>query len=242
VAPELPEKTEQVIYCEMTEAQWSYYESEKSKIRNALIENLEEQDKQDNLKILDGLSRLRQIANHPRMIDQDYQDDSGKFREIIDYLESLISEDHKVLVFSSYKKHLGILEGHFQEIGWQYSLLTGETHNRQKVINEFQEQEENKIFLIQIKAGGFGLNLTAADYVLILDPWWNPAVEEQAINRAHRIGQDKKVMVYRFISAGTVEEKIRGLQSRKARLAENFITPSDTLKKLTKEQLMELFR
>jgi len=242
VAKELPEKTEQVIYCEMTEAQWSYYESEKSKIRNALIENLEEHDKQDNLKILDGLSRLRQIANHPRMLDEDYQEDSGKYREIIDYLESLISEDHKVLVFSSYKKHLRILESHFHQIGWQYSLLTGETQNRQKVINEFQEQEANKIFLIQIKAGGFGLNLTAADYVLILDPWWNPAVEEQAINRAHRIGQDKKVMVYRFISAGTVEEKIRGLQSRKARLAETFITPTDTLKKLTKEQLMELFR
>jgi SNF2 family DNA or RNA helicase len=242
VAPELPEKTEQVVYCEMTESQWSYYESEKSKIRNALIENLEEQEEQDNLKILDGLSRLRQIANHPRMIDEDYQEDSGKFREIIDYLESLISEDHKVLVFSSYKKHLRLLESHFNAIGWQYSLLTGETHNRQKVINEFQDQEENKIFLIQIKAGGFGLNLTAADYVLILDPWWNPAVEEQAINRAHRIGQEKKVMVYRFISAGTVEEKIRGLQRRKARLAQTFITPSDTLKKLTKEELMELFR
>jgi len=241
VAKELPEKTEQIIYCEMSEPQWSYYESEKSKIRNALIENLEEQDEQDNLKILDGLSRLRQIANHPRMIDENYQEDSGKFREIIDYLESLISEDHKVLVFSSYKKHLRILESHFHEIGWQYSLLTGETHNREKVINEFQEQQENKIFLIQIKAGGFGLNLTAADYVLILDPWWNPAVEEQAINRAHRIGQDKKVMVYRFISAGTVEEKIKGLQHRKARLAETFVTPTDTLKKLTKEQLMELF-
>jgi len=210
-------------------------------IRNSIIEHLEEQQEKDSLKILDGLSRLRQIANHPRMVDEDYQADSGKFMEILDYLENLISEEHKVLVFSSYKKHLRLLEEHFQDIGWQYSLLTGETHNRQKVIQEFQDQPDNQIFLIQIKAGGFGLNLTAADYVLILDPWWNPAVEEQAINRAHRIGQEKKVNVYRFISAGTVEEKIQRLQNKKARLAETFITPSETLKKLSKEQLLELF-
>ncbi|HKL38124.1 MAG TPA: DEAD/DEAH box helicase, partial [Bacteroidales bacterium] len=241
VAKELPEKTEQVIHCQMTDPQWSYYEREKSMIRNAIIEHLEEQREKDSLKILDGLSRLRQIANHPRMVDEDYQADSGKFREILDYLDNLISEDHKVLVFSSYKKHLRLLEEHLRDIGWQYSLLTGATHNRQKVIQDFQNQPDNQIFLIQIKAGGFGLNLTAADYVLIIDPWWNPAVEEQAINRAHRIGQDKKVMVYRFISAGTVEEKIQRLQNKKARLAETFITPSETLKKLSQEQLLELF-
>jgi len=241
VAKELPEKTEQVIHCQMTDPQWSYYEREKSMIRNAIIEHLEEQHEKDNLKILDGLSRLRQIANHPRMVDEDYPSGSGKFMEILDHLENLISEDHKVLVFSSYKKHLRLLEEHFRSIGWQYSLLTGATYNRQKVIQDFQDQADNQIFLIQIKAGGFGLNLTAADYVLIIDPWWNPAVEEQAINRAHRIGQDKKVMVYRFISAGTVEEKIQRLQNKKARLAETFITPSETLKKLTREQLLELF-
>ena len=241
VAKELPEKTEQVIYCEMTEPQASYYEREKSIIRNNILEHLEAEEDKNSLQILDGLSRLRQIANHPLMVDEDYYGESGKFNEIIDYLGSLISEDHKVLVFSSYKKHLRLLEHHFKHIGWNYSLLTGETQNRQQVIGEFQDNPQNKIFLIQIKAGGFGLNLTAADYVLILDPWWNPAVEEQAINRAHRIGQDKKVMVYRFISAGTVEEKIQQLQNRKARLAETFITPSETLKKLTREQLLELF-
>jgi SNF2 family DNA or RNA helicase len=241
VAKELPEKTEQVVYCEMTDAQWSFYEREKSGIRNAIIEQLEEGETNNNLKILEGLSKLRQIANHPGMVDEEYGDDSGKFNEVLDYLESLISEEHKVLIFSSYKKHLRLLEDYLQQAGWQYCMLTGETHDRQKVINEFQEQAHKKIFLIQIKAGGFGLNLTAADYVLILDPWWNPAVEEQAVNRAHRIGQDKKVMVYRFISTGTVEEKIRRLQNKKARLAESFITPSESFRKLTRDEVMELF-
>ena len=242
VAKELPEKMEQVIYCEMTEEQQSYYEREKSMIRNTILENLDNPEQQQStLQILDGLSTLRQVANHPVMVNEDYQGESGKFAEISNYLQNLISEGHKVLIFSSYKKHLRLLEDYILTNGWRYSMLTGETYNREKVVNEFQKNEENKIFLIQIKAGGFGLNLTAADYVLILDPWWNPAVEEQAINRAHRIGQDKNVMVYRFISTGTVEEKILHLQSRKARLADTFITPNEALKKLTREQIVELF-
>ncbi|MFP4621657.1 MAG: DEAD/DEAH box helicase [Bacteroidales bacterium] len=241
VAKELPQKMEQVIYCEMTEEQKSYYEKEKSKIRNTILENLDEVEAQVNMKILEGLSTLRQAANHPAMIDGEYQGESGKFEEITEYLQNLISEDHKVLVFSSYKKHLRILENYFQSQGWSYTMLTGETYNREKVINEFQNNEEKKLFLIQIKAGGFGLNLTAADYVLIIDPWWNPAVEEQAINRAHRIGQDKNVMVYRFISTNTVEEKILHLQNRKSKLADTFITPNEALKTLTREQIVELF-
>ena len=241
VAPELPQKMEQVIYSEMTEEQKSYYDSEKSKIRNVILENLENMDEQPTMKILEGLSTLRQVANHPLMVDQDYQGGSGKFEEIASYLQNLISENHKVLIFSSYKKHLRLLEDYFRPLGWSYSILTGETQNREKVVSDFQNNEQNKIFLIQIKAGGFGLNLTAADYVLIIDPWWNPAVEEQAINRAHRIGQDKNVMVYRFISADTVEEKILHLQSKKAKLANTFITPNETLKKLSREQIVELF-
>ncbi len=241
VTPELPEKTEQVVYCEMSEAQKAYYESEKSKIRNKILENLENNEEQDTMQILDALSKLRQLANHPQMIDINYQDDSGKFREILDALHNLISENHKVLVFSAYKKHLALLEAYFRQVGWTYSLLTGETYNRQSVIHKFQNDAQNKIFLIQIKAGGYGLNLTAADYVLILDPWWNPAVEEQAVNRAHRIGQFKKVMVYRFITIDSVEEKIQNLQKKKSKLAKTFITPNEGLKKLSREQIMELF-
>ncbi|MFO8234225.1 MAG: DEAD/DEAH box helicase [Bacteroidales bacterium] len=242
VAKELPEKTEQTIYCEMTEEQHSLYDTEKSKIRNNILDYMENPEGKASLHILDGLSKLRQIANHPLMIEKDYQGDSGKFTEIKDYLESLISEGHKILVFSSYKKHLKLVEKYFQNAGWNYSLLTGKTQDRHHVVDQFQKQKDNKVFLIQIKAGGFGLNLTAADYVMILDPWWNPAVEEQAVNRAHRIGQNKKVFVYRFISVGTVEEKIQKLQSEKGRLAENFITKTQILNNLSKEQILELFR
>jgi SNF2 family DNA or RNA helicase len=242
VAKELPDKTEQIIYCEMTEDQKAYYESEKSKVRNSLIENLEEEGRENpTMKILEGLSVLRQTANHPVMVDDSYKGDSGKFEEIIDYIHSIISEEHKVLVFSSYKKHLRLLSDYFKRENWNFLLLTGETRDREKVVNEFQKNEENRIFLIQIKAGGVGLNLTAADYVLILDPWWNPAVEDQAVNRVHRIGQYKNVMVYRFISVGTVEEKIQNLQSKKARLAETFVTPSEGIKNLSKQQILELF-
>jgi len=242
VAKELPEKTEQTIYCEMTEEQKSFYEKEKSKVRNSLIENLEEEaGEKPTMRILEGLSVLRQTANHPVLVSQEYKGDSGKFEELLEYVQSIISEEHKVLVFSSYKKHLRLLAEYFDKESWNYSLLTGETQNREKVVSEFQNDPANKIFLIQIKAGGVGLNLTAADYVLILDPWWNPAVEEQAVNRAHRIGQDKNVMVYRFISLGTVEEKIQKLQGKKSRLAETFVTPSEGIKNLSKQQILELF-
>jgi SNF2 family DNA or RNA helicase len=242
VAKELPDKTEQIIYCEMTEDQSEYYESEKSKVRNSLLDNLEEEGREKpTMKILEGLSVLRQTANHPVLVDENYNGDSGKFEEVIDYIHSIISEEHKVLVFSSYKKHLNLLSTYFKKENWNFSLLTGETQDREKAVNEFQDNHNNRIFLIQIKAGGFGLNLTAADYVLILDPWWNPAVEDQAVNRAHRIGQDKNVMVYRFISVGTVEEKIQKLQNKKARLAETFVTPSEGIKNLSKQQILELF-
>ena len=242
VAKELPQKTEQIIYCEMTDEQRSYYEEEKSKVRNSLIDNLEDTDSgKPAMKILEGLSILRQSANHPAMVDESYSGASGKFEEITEYVHSIISEDHKVLIFSSYKKHLRLLARKFDQEHLSYSLLTGETYNREKEVQEFQENDGNKIFLIQIKAGGFGLNLTAADYVLILDPWWNPAVEEQAINRAHRIGQDKNVMVYRFITLDTVEEKIQKLQRKKAQLAETFITSHDTIKHLSREQILDLF-
>lgn len=242
VAKELPEKTEQTIYCDMSEDQSVFYDSEKSKIRNNILEYMGNPGEQASLHILDGLSKLRQAANHPVLIDEQYEGNSGKFTEIKDSLESLISEGHKVLVFSSYKKHLKLIQRFLHVNNIQFSLLTGETQNRQQTVDEFQHNPENQVFLIQIKAGGFGLNLTAADYVMILDPWWNPAVEEQAVNRAHRIGQDKKVVVYRFISVGTVEEKIQRLQEKKGRLADNFLKTSDTLRNLSREQIMELFK
>jgi SNF2 family DNA or RNA helicase len=136
---------------------------------------------------------------------------------------------------------LKLFAEYFEQNSYKYSILTGKTVDREKVIDEFQNDSENRIFLISIKAGGTGLNLTQADYVLILDPWWNPAVELQAVNRAHRIGQHKKVMVYRYITEKTVEEKIQQLQEKKLLLAENFISDENPMKNLTKENLMLLF-
>jgi SNF2 family DNA or RNA helicase len=145
-----------------------------------------------------------------------------------------------VLIFSSFVKHLELLREFFIRRNWRYSILTGETRKREEVVNEFQTSNDYKFFLISLKAGGVGLNLTAADYVFILDPWWNPASEMQAINRAHRIGQTRKVFVYRFISAETIEEKIVKLQEKKSELAEIFINNNNPLKSLSKENILQL--
>jgi len=242
VAKDLPEKMESVIYCDMTEEQKSYYEEEKSKIRNSILEHIESDEKKPVMLAIEGLNKLRQIANHPVLIDNEYQGESGKFEEITRNIENLMAGKHKVLIFSAYVKHLKLFAHYLEQSRSSYSMLTGRTQNRQQVINDFQNTEDKSVFLIQIKAGGVGLNLTAADYVFIIDPWWNPAVEEQAINRTHRIGQDKNVMVYRFISSETVEEKIQKLKSKKSKLANSFIDTKQTEKKMNLEQMMEFLQ
>lgn len=243
VAKELPELTEIIHYCEMTAEQESYYETRKSEIRNAILKEAEERglDK-SRFMVLSGLTKLRLTANHPVIIDQEYAFDSGKYIEIIRNVEKLISENHKVLIFSQFVKHLNLFRNYFQQQGYQYSWLTGSISekDRKKVIKDFQTREENRLFLISLKAGGVGLNLTGADYVFMLDPWWNPAVEDQAINRAHRIGQHKNVFVYKFITRNTVEEKIVALQQKKTRLAGMFINENNPLKNLSFEELQDL--
>jgi SNF2 family DNA or RNA helicase len=244
VAKDLPPVNEQVIFCEMLDEQEKIYEQEKSKIRNEILLNIEKDGiAKASFLAIQGLTRLRQIANHPVLLDKEMKMDSGKFEIIKTNIETLISEKHNVLIFSSFVKHLSLLEDYFKAQNWNYSLLTGEMskENRQKAIDSFQNNTENRLFLISIKAGGVGLNLTAADYVFILDPWWNPAVELQAINRAHRIGQDKNVFVYRFISLKTVEQKIRQLQEEKATLAEIFINSNNPFLNFDKEKLIEFF-
>lgn len=240
VATELPPVNEQVVYCNLNEQQEAYYEREKSKARNLIIEktNLVGHGK-TSVVILQSLTRLRQIANHPVLVDENYYFGSGKFDEITRNLENLWMENHKALIFSSFVKHLDIVADFLEKKGIDYAWLTGETQNREKEIIKFQENKSCPFFLISLKAGGVGLNLTAADYVFILDPWWNPAAELQAISRAHRIGQDKNVFVYRFIARNTLEEKIIKLQERKAELADAFINSS--LEDITQEQVMELF-
>ncbi|MCF6184860.1 MAG: DEAD/DEAH box helicase [Bacteroidales bacterium] len=242
VAKDLPELTEQIIYCVSSDEQKSFYEEEKSKIRNKLLELSEkEQKKNISAEVLSALMKLRQISNHPVLADENYDGESGKFNEVIRNIENLISENHKVLVFSSFVKHLELFASYFDKNGIKYSLLTGQTKNREKVVSEFQTEKEIKVFLISIKAGGTGLNLTEADYVFILDPWWNPAVERQAVNRAHRIGQSRNVMVYKYISENTVEEKILNLQNQKSELAELIVNTENPLGKLSEEMLYQLF-
>lgn len=242
VAKDLPELTEQYRYCDMLDEQKSIYEAEKSTIRNTILESIEENGiAKSSFMVLQALTKLRQIANHPVLIDKKFPYESGKFNETTRILSNILQDDHKVLIFSSFVKHLQLFEQRFKNEGIKYTLLTGATKNRQKVVKEFQEDTECKVFLISLKAGGVGLNLTAADYVFILDPWWNPAVENQAVNRAHRIGQTKNVIIYRFISNDSIEEKIINLQQRKAQLADDFISSSNPFKAMTKNQIEELF-
>lgn len=241
VAPELPALTEEIIYCNLSDEQKSIYEEEKSLVRNSIFDNIESIGyTQSAISILRGLTRLRQISNHPQMIEEYQHADSGKFDEVVRTIEALVEENHKVLIFSSFVKHLKIVEKQLSQTGIAYQMLVGSTTNRQQIVDQFQNDSECHVFLISIKAGGVGLNLTAADYILVLDPWWNPAVENQAIARAHRIGQDKPVFVYRFISVGTVEEKIRRLQESKLLLSSHFVDNSNPLSAISQEQMMEI--
>jgi len=242
VAAELPPKTEQVIYCDMSEDQAAYYEKTKSAYRNDLLQSMDDGTfAQKQVQLLQGLTALRQLANHPVMIDGAYVSDSGKFENVIHTLDNVLKGGHKVLVFSQFVKHLDIFKKHFEAEHIPFAYLDGATRNRGEIVSEFQQNTELKVFLISIKAGGVGLNLTQADYVFILDPWWNPAVEQQAIDRTHRIGQDKKVFIYKFIAKDTVEEKILALQNRKKSLANSLITTEESFfKSLSKDDIRDI--
>ncbi|HCT30440.1 MAG TPA: helicase SNF2 [Bacteroidales bacterium] len=241
VAKDLPEITEQIIYCEMSESQTKFYETEKSLIRNSIMENIAIQGfDRSAIAIFRGLTRLRQLANHPNMIDEYFGADSGKFEEITRSIDSIVAEGHKILIFSSFVKHLKIVAEYLEHNNISHEILTGSTTNRKEVVEHFQNDSSVKVFLISIKAGGVGLNLTAADYIFILDPWWNPAVESQAVSRAHRIGQDKNIFVYRFISLDTVEEKILRLQEKKEILAQTFVDTANPLKILGEGRILEV--
>ena len=242
VAPELPPLTEETIYCDMDEAQQTYYEQEKNSLRNILLQQSRELDRHSAFSILNGILRLRQLACHPQLIFPDFNGTSGKMAQIIETFDTLQSEGHKVLIFSSFVRHLELLAEAFRERSWKYALLTGSTNNRPSEIAHFTEQKDVQAFLISLKAGGVGLNLTQADYVFIIDPWWNPAAESQAIARAHRIGQEKQVIAYRFITQQSIEEKILLLQDEKRRLAEIFITDNDPLPHLSEQEWANLLQ
>ncbi|MCS7019805.1 MAG: SNF2-related protein [Cytophagales bacterium] len=235
VAQDLPEKMEQIHYSTMTEEQKEHYEKVKSKYRNEILSHIEKNGlAKSQILILQGLTQLRQLACHPQMVQNDYTGDSGKMRDVMHYLENIVAEGHKILIFSQFVKHLALLRTRLEQKGYSYAYLDGSTRDRQEQVDKFMNKPDVAVFLLSIKAGGTGLNLTAADYVFLLDPWWNPAVEAQAIDRAHRIGQENKVMVYKFITQNSVEEKILLLQQKKRRIAEGLIFTDETfIKQLT---------
>jgi SNF2 family DNA or RNA helicase len=234
VARELPEKTEQVIYCTMEDAQSGFYETEKSAVRNRILSG--EIKRTNFVEVLAVLNRLRQIAIHPALLEEYGDDvDSGKFDAIIGVMENLLNEGHKFLVFSSFVKHLKLFEKYFIENEIPFSMLTGSDNKRKEIVERFQSDEKIKPFLISVKAGGVGLNITAATYVLIIDPWWNPFVEQQAVDRTHRIGQTKNVTVYKFITKDTIEEKMLNLQKTKLKLSESFIDSGTTSEMIASE-------
>jgi SNF2 family DNA or RNA helicase len=241
VATDLPPVTEQTVFCDMTEEQHKLYDEEKSSVRNSILKSIASTGiEKSAIVVLQGLMKLRQISNHPVMAYDDYSFGSGKFETVLQDMESIISEGHKILVFSSFVRHLNLFAEELNKKRIRFAMLTGSSTNREKIVNSFQNDAGNKIFLISLKAGGVGLNLTAADYVFILDPWWNPASEVQALNRAHRIGQNKSVFVYRYITSNSIEEKIIRLQEKKSKLADTFISSNNPLKDIDIEQILNI--
>lgn len=244
VTPELPEMNEMTYYCDMTTEQEKLYEKTKSVYRNKILDSITTFGfARSKMQILKGLIMLRQIANHPLLVENDFKGNSGKFDDIMMMLETVIAEDHKVLIFSQFVKHLRLMRKHLKDTGVEYCYLDGSMNQKDRMQNveRFQNDKGVKLFLISLRAGGFGLNLTAADYAFIADPWWNPAVEKQALARIHRIGQDKSVFTYKFITRGTVEEKILKLQARKLELASDIISVDNAFfNNLKQEELDEL--
>lgn len=242
VAKDLPPVVEQLVYCEMNEAHKELYDKEKSMVRNALMSKIFESGINHNsILALSSLTRLRQLANHPRLLFEESEIASEKMDEVMRRILNLKGEGHKVLIFSSFVRHLELLQDELDRSNVRYAKLTGATQQREVEVRRFQEGSDVTCFLISLKAGGVGLNLVAADYVFVLDPWWNPAAEMQAIDRAHRIGQDKTVFVYRFLTKETVEEKIRLLQSSKLELSDMFVNNNNPFAEIDQETLVQLF-
>jgi non-specific serine/threonine protein kinase len=243
VAPELPPRSERIVYTDMAPAQKKVYIQTRDRYRAELLGLIESEGMDDaRFRILEGLLRLRQIAIHPALVDRKYKSDAPKFEVLLETLETLQAEHHKALIFSQFVETLKLVRAELDERNIKYVYLDGQTPNRQSRVDLFQNDPSYPFFLISLKAGGVGLNLTAADYVIHLDPWWNPAVETQASDRAHRIGQDKPVFVYKIITRGTVEEKILQLQEKKRALVKSIIaTEASFFKSLTKDDVRALF-
>jgi len=232
VAKDLPPLTVTLHYCEMEPEQKKLYEKEKSAARNLLLDNYQAGNPQFQVVVLQTLTKLRQLVNHPKLIQSDFDKESGKFNEVLEQWDVIRRSGHKALIFSSFVQYLELFRCDFKDKNQSFAWLVGDLTQKQRKeeIERFQENAEVQSFLISIKSGGAGLNLTAADYVFILDPWWNPFTEQQAIARAHRIGQDKNVIALKFITKDSIEEKILKLQERKSQLAADIIEGAGSLR------------
>lgn len=242
VARDLPPKTESILYCEMGETQRKVYDSVKKQYRDYLLEKISgEGIGKSQIHILEGLTRLRQICNSPALLeDADYGSESVKLDTLIGNIKEKTGK-HKILVFSGFVKMLALIQARLKKEGIAFEYLDGQTRNRQEKVENFQNDDDVRVFLISTKAGGTGLNLTRADYVFIVDPWWNPAVENQAIDRSYRIGQDKHVMAYRMVCRDSIEEKILALQQKKQRIADSIVSTDDEKKSFDLEAVKNLF-
>ena len=231
VARELPEKTEQTIFCQLEASQRKHYDELKRHYRESLLQRVTTQGMgRSKMHVLEALLRLRQAACHPGLIDSSrVGEPSAKLEVLMEHLTEVLEEGHKALVFSQFTSMLAIVRLRLDAAGIVYEYLDGSTSDRQARVERFQTDEACGLFLISLKAGGLGLNLTAAEYVFLLDPWWNPAVEAQAVDRAHRIGQSRPVFAYRLIAKDTVEEKVLELQKLKRDLADAILGEDNSL-------------
>jgi len=246
VAKDLPSRTEQTIECDMTDSQREAYKEVVKRARREILQEVDEHGiGRAQLTILAALTKLRQICCHPGLVNERWREDeqaSGKFQAFLELVESIVESGHRALVFSSFTEMLGLMRTAFDDRKRGYAYLDGSTKNRHKVLEDFKREDGPPVFLMSLKAGGVGLTVTEADYVVLYDPWWNPAIERQAIDRTHRIGQTKPVTAYRLVTSDSVEEKIQALQGRKQALADSVIaTDSSFAKSLTREDLDELF-
>jgi SNF2 family DNA or RNA helicase len=239
VVKDLPEKTEQTLHCDMEPAQRQLYEELRAHYRHALLRKDAAELNRSKIEVLEALLRLRQAACHPGLIDPTRAaEPSAKLDMLLPQISEVVEEGHKALVFSQFTSFLALVRDRLDQEKLSYEYLDGRTRNRAERVERFQTDPSVPIFLISLKAGGLGLNLTAAEYVYLLDPWWNPAVEAQAIDRSHRIGQTQHVFAYRLICGDTVEEKILELQQRKRDLADAILNADNRLiQNLTRDDL-----
>ncbi|HYD48630.1 MAG TPA: SNF2-related protein, partial [Terriglobales bacterium] len=238
VAPELPPRTEVVLHCELAESERAVYDAVRAATVNDLVARLSAGG--GVLEALEALLRLRQAACHPALVPGQQAQSSSKIEVLREALENVVADGHKALVFSQWTSLLDLIEPHLEQASIGFTRLDGSTQNRGAVVETFQRDEGPPVMLISLKAGGTGLNLTAADHVFLLDPWWNPAVEDQAADRAHRIGQERPVLIHRLVATDTVEERILALQEHKRQLADAALGQASQAAALTRDDLLAL--